>query len=124
MGTILDLARRDSAFIINAGGFETDITFTVGGNPVIVKGIATKHHIGYDDDGERVNTKNAQITVNESDLLAIGITTRGASGEVNITSNIISYADSTGNTSSYVITENYPNETFGHIVCMLGDYQV
>lgn len=122
MGSVLDLARRDAAFIINNGGFETDITFQTSGDPVVIRGLATKHHIGYDEDGMRVNTKQAQITINEADLVAANIPVRGTSGEVNLTKRIVSYADSTGNTASYIIRENYPNETLGHIVCILGDY--
>lgn len=122
MGDTLTLARRDAADIINSGGFESDITFdNPGGDPVVIKGTASKHHMSYDDDGLRVNTKNAQITVNEADLVDAGITTRNAEREVNLKGRFISYVDSTGVASDYVITEVFPNETLGHIVCTLGE---
>jgi hypothetical protein len=124
MGDILDLARRDAAFIINQGGFQSDITFVVdGGDDVVIQGLATKHHLGYNEDGQRVSVKNAQITINESDLTDAGITTRAANGEVGLRNQVVNYADSTGTTHSYVIIDRFPNETLGHIVCILGDYE-
>ncbi len=121
---ILNLARRDAAQLIGSAGFETPITFNrIGAEDVVITGLATKHHLGYNEEGIRANVKNAQITVNESDLVDAGIVTRNGSNEVYLYRQIISYPDSTGNSRDYVITETFPNETLGHIVCILGNFQ-
>lgn len=123
MGDILDLARADASFIINDGGFQVDITFNPGPSQFLIKGLATKHHLSYDEEGLRANVKQAHITINEADLVTAGYTTRNQTGEIHLIGLVISYADSTGTASKYVIIETYPNETLGHIVCILGDFK-
>lgn len=123
MGDILDLARRDAAMITNAGGFDVDITFKESGGDVVVKGTSSKHHLAYDETGQRVSSKNAEVTVNEADLIAAGITVRNTTGEVDLRRKVISVADSTGNQKTYVVRERFPDETLGIIVLILGDYK-
>ena len=124
MGDILDLARRDANFIIKSGGLQSDIIFRNPlGDDVPVQGIATKHHMSYDEDGQLQNAKNAHITVNESDLTDAGIVTRNGTGEVYLLNMQVAVADSTGVVKEYVIRQNWPNETLGHIVCLISDFE-
>lgn len=123
MGSTLDLARRDAARFINNGGFEVTITFKEDSGEVYVKGLATKHHNSIDTDGLPIIGKNTHITINESDLVVKGITVRNSEGEVAIKDKLVSWADSSGVSKDYIIDQVMPNETLGHIVCILGDVE-
>lgn len=123
VGNILNFARRDAARIINAGGFQTDITFKETSGNVIVQGTATRHHLGYNEDGQLASVKNVHVTVNEQDLIDAGVITRNDTTEVALRGKVLSYADSTGIEKTYTIVERMPNETLGHIVLILADYE-
>jgi len=92
-------------------------------NQTDVVGLATKHHIGIDTEGNLVNTKNAHCSISEQLLTDVAYPVRGGDGEVNLEGHIIKYADSTGNIKDYVIREFFQDETIGMIVCILGDYE-
>ena len=87
-----------------------------------IVGIATKHHIGVDTDGNPINTKNAHITISEQLLVDAGYPVR-ANNEVSILQHRVSYKDSTGITKEYVIEETFPDETVGMITCILNDFE-
>lgn len=119
MGRTLERQREMARRLINSGGYETDITFVASN--VVIKGLATKHFNSIDSDGLPTISKNAHITVNEQDLIDNNIVVRNLKKEVSLTNTVVSYADSTGVVSSYVISMTMPNETLGHIVCFLTD---
>lgn len=88
-----------------------------------ITGLATKHHIGIDSDGNLVNAKNAHISFSEQLLTDVAYPVRDASGEVNLEGHVVKWADSTGLVKNYVIREFHQDETVGVIVCILGDYE-
>lgn len=94
----------------------TSETATVGG-------IATKHNIGVDTEGNLVNTKNAHISVAEKLLTDAGYPVRDANGEVSLKGHRVDYVDSTGISKEYVIQQTFPDETVGMIVCILEDFE-
>ena len=126
VGNILKAARADAKRYTSSGGFEDDITIKTpdGSTTVNIKGSATKHHISFDTDGNQVNSKNAHIRIVEDDLVALGYPVRNASGEGNLRNHLVSVPDSTLVIRNYIITETFPNETMGVIVCILGDYNM
>ena len=122
--SVFDLAKRDWADqISNTDGFAIPITFTTpnGGTTAQINGLHTKHHLSYDAEGLPVNTKNAHISFREKDLTDLSYPVRDANGEVYLYGHKIEVKDSTGSSKTYMITETFPDETVGVIVCILGD---
>ncbi len=123
-GFLLSAARKDAQRIITGGGFEEDITVSNPNRTIsaTIKGTHSKHWISFDTDGNQVNSKNAHITIVESDLTDNGFTVRNQNtGNVDLRKYIIEVKDSTDIIKKYVINETFPSETFGLIVCVLGD---
>lgn len=123
-GNILQAARRDAQKYVTKGGFEEDITLSTpdGATILNITGLATKHHINFDTEGNQVNSKNVHICIVESELQAAGYPVRDANTEVNLLRHRVSMPDSTGNTKDYIVRENLPDEALGLIVCILEDY--
>lgn len=86
-------------------------------------GLSTKHHIAYDTEGVMINSKNASVTFTEKQLTDVDYPVRNDQDEVAITGHLIEVADSTGIVKKYIISEIYPDEFLGIIVCVLGDYE-
>lgn len=122
--SLIDLCKRNwQRFTSDANGFGVAITITSLQNDVVeLVGLATKHHIGIDTDGNLVNTKNAHVSFAEKLLTDANYPVRDASGEVNLKGHKIAYKDSTGNSKNYIIREWFPDETVGMITCILGDF--
>ena len=124
MGRILDLARADTRRIINSGGFEVAITLTppTPATPLTINGLASKHWITIETDGIDANTKQTHISISEKDLTDNSYPVRDSNGQVSLKGHLVNYIDSTGIEKTNVITEYYPDETLGIIVCVLSDY--
>lgn len=107
----------------NPDEFGREISFEAPtGETAVIIGLHTKHHMGVDTDGIRVNSKNAHISFSEKLLTDKNYPVRNASGEVSLERHLVTVKDSTGNAPTYVIREWYPDETLGLIVCILGDF--
>lgn len=124
MSDLLTFAREDIADITGGDDVGTEITFRPlpSSTPVIVKGIACKHHLAIDGEGLRVNAKNAHVSVSESLLIAEGYTVR-VNNEVAMKGHLINYKDSTGLEKDHKIEQVHADETLGFIYFMLGDYE-
>jgi hypothetical protein len=88
---------------------------------VTITGLHSKHHLGVNNEGVRVNAKNAHVSFSEKFLTDADYPVRNTAGEVNLKNHQVSVKDSTGMVWDYVIREWYPDETIGFIVCILGD---
>jgi len=123
---LMEQAQKDFAKFTSdkTNGFAKSITFTApnSGPVVVANGIATKHHLGLNEEGKQVNAKKASITITEALLTAQSYPVR-ISGEVNLANHKVSWMDSTGTINEYVIREWYPDETLGEITCILGDFE-
>lgn len=106
-------------------GFGVDIDFVAlpGAETASIVGLATKHHISIDTDGNPVNTKNAHISISEQLLIDNLYPIRNGNDEVSLLGHKVIYKDSTGVAKEYVITEHFPDETIGIITCILGDFE-
>lgn len=122
-GKMLNVARKDALKINKAIGWEEDIKLSTPDNSISVdlKGIHTKHHQSFDDLGQRVNAKNAHILISERDLLSFTYPYRNITGNVHLIGHNVEVSDSNGDIKSFIVTETYPSETLGLIVCILGD---
>ena len=104
--------------------FGTSIDFEAPTSEIAtVVGIASKHNIGIDTDGNLINTKNAHISVSEKLLTDKGYPVRNPAGEVDIRGHRVDYVDSTGLSKKYKIQQSFPDETIGMIVCILEDFE-
>lgn len=123
--SLYDQAKADIAQITsNSAEWGTDITIEDrAGNTCVIKGIWSKHHLGVDTEGNRVNTRNAHVSFHENQTIAQGWNIRNSETEVNIIGYKMYLVDSTGELKSYVIKQSFPNETTGLIVCILGQYE-
>ena len=122
MGRILTLARNDAHRVLSQMGFETGITLTKGDVSVTVNGLTPVHHIAFGTDGVLVNTKDVRISVSEMALTNADFTVRNTNNEVYLRDVLVSFADSTGTSKTYIVKENYADESLGVIVLILGKY--
>lgn len=122
-GNILQAAIQDAKKFTTSGGFETDIIIEnpPGSIQANLKGLAAKHHISFDTEGNPINSKNVHISIDENQLVASNYPVR-VNNEISLLGHKITYADSTGNTRQYLIEQTLPDEVLGLIVCILGDY--
>ena len=130
MGRITDLARADWKRLTTIGGFEENITFKTPSSfvtpvEVTVQGLATKHHLSVDTDGNAVSSKNVHISVHEDVLNDVSYPVRDTTTlEVSLINHLISFPDSTGVLKNYVVLQSFPDETVGMITCILGDFEI
>jgi len=122
MGKILDLARNTANMILTSFGFESDITLIKDNLTVTIQGLALVHHLSFDTENQTVNSKNAHITVSESSLIAVNFPYRNAKNEVFLRGILVSFEDSNGISKTYIVKENFADETLGTIVLNLGLY--
>ena len=123
-GGLLEAARLDAKKFVTEGGFQEDITLKTpdGASTIQLPGFATKHHINFDTDGTSVNAKNAHICIDENYLSDSNYPVR-VNEEVNLLNHRVSFKDSSGVVKNYIVKENFPDETLGLIVCVLGDFE-
>ena len=122
-GTILQKARRDAKNIISASGVEEDIKLQNPDNTseIDITGFASKHHLNFSTDGLPVNSQNSHVTISESKLSELNYPFKNTNGEINLFQHKVFVSDSSGNVKSYVIEEQFADETIGLISCILGN---
>ncbi len=90
---------------------------------ITINGLHSKHHLGIDSEGNRVNAKNAHVSFSEKALADLSYPVRNIHGEINLKGHKVNVADSSGVVKFYKIKEWYPSETTGLIVCILDDFE-
>jgi hypothetical protein len=106
--------------------FGVALTFVSNDSPpatCTVAGTTTKHRLGTDRDGAPYNGRNASCSVSEQVLTAADYPVRNDKNEVDLKGHRVTFKDSTGNNSTYLIESWYPDEKVGLIVCILGDFE-
>lgn len=123
-GGLLNAAKKDAKLYVKEGGFQEDILLSTpsGSVTLATTGFATKHHISFDTDGTSINAKNAHICIDEEALQLAGYPVR-VDEEVNLLNHRVTFKDSSGVDKKYIVKENFPDETLGLIVCVLGDFE-
>lgn len=127
MSTLLQRAKALADQVLSdAGGFTVAVTFTnpAGTLTKTVRALAVKHNTGIDPrNGLLVNSKTARVTVSEKALTDAAYVTRDATThEVSLRNHRVTWADASGQSFTYVITDFLPDSTTGNIVCHLGNY--
>ena len=124
MGLIQQATDDWQRFSSDTDLFGTSIDFEAPtSETATVVGIATKHNIGIDTEGNLINTKNAHISIAEKLLTDAGYPVRDTNGEVSLKGHRVDYVDSTGISKKHVIQQSFPDETVGMIVCILEDFE-
>jgi hypothetical protein len=105
-------------------GFSAELIFTSPNNDAAtIRGLFTEHHLAIDTDGNQVNAKNSHISFSEKFLTDAGYPVRNAGGKVFVKDHRVRVVVAPLNIDrTYVIRENFPDETVKLIVCILGDY--
>ena len=124
MSGLIEKAKNDwQRFTSDPSGAGVELTFEAPTAEIaVITGLATKHHIGLDTEGNPINTKNVHVSVSEQLLVDEGYPVR-VDGEVSMLNHKISYKDSTGILKFYTIRETFPDETIGVITCILDDFE-
>lgn len=116
---IIDAKRITSD--VNAFGIQIILTAPTSETVTII-GRHVKHHLGFDTDGNMVNSKTASVTFSESVLAGLIYPLRNANGDVNLKGHKVQVKDSTGTLCDYKCRQWFPDETIGIIVVILDSY--
>jgi len=119
---LYDKAISDAKVFMNAE-FSVPLTFVAPTNETAsIRGYTTKHHIGFDTEGNMVNSKSVKVTFSEQDLTILSYPVRNANSEVDMKNHLVSVKDSTGNTTQFKVSQYYPDERLGLINLILVDF--
>jgi hypothetical protein len=96
--SLIEQAQRDIQRITsNSKEFGVNMTFIAPtGEIAQVTGLHTKHHLGIDTEGNRINSRNAHVSVSEYVLNAQYYPVRNSNNEVDLNKHLVSVRDSTG----------------------------
>jgi len=121
-GSILMAAKADYKKMMVSGGYEVDIILSTpsGDFTCNTTGLGSKHHLSVDTDGSQVNSMQAHVSIDEDELQNDSYPVRNAKGEISLYGHKVSFKDSSGIVKAYIVREQFPNETFGVIVLILG----
>ena len=122
---LIDIINSDiQRYTSDEDGFAVPIAITNRDDSVTLNtfGLHTKHRIGVDNEGQVVNTMNAQVTIHEKNFVDASFVYRNSKGEVSLNGYKVVCEDSTGLDKNYIIAEAFPDETIGLIVCILQEY--
>lgn len=120
---LIEQAKRDWKNITtDPNGAGVELTFIApDGTSVDVYGVHTKHNTSIDEDGMRVNSPNAHISVSEAVLTDNYYPVRDSNGLVSMRNHKVVAKDSRGVEVTYKIVEAMPDQTIGVIVFMLAN---
>jgi hypothetical protein len=122
-----ELAKADIADITsNLNEFGLAMTFTPPtGYSLEVVGTEAKIHMQFDvETGKDINAQKASVSVSEQFFIDGDYPVRDAAGRVNMKKHKVDYIDSTGTTCLFEVLEQFPDETLGLIVFILGQRKV
>jgi len=124
MAGIIDMAKADIEQITgDLNGWGKSMTFTAPNSATAtVTGTTARHHQSFDTDGVKVSSRNIHVSVSEKQFTDNSYPVRNGQGDVALQGHRVAVADSTGTVKQYVVREQYPDETIGLIVLILGTY--
>ena len=121
-GRLMKMIRKDAKTINKGLGWEEDVTISTpdGTFEVSTKMIHTEHHLSFDTEGQRINSKNSHVLVCEDDLKRENYPYRNSTTNISLLGHKVTVNSDLG-LKHFVVSENYPSETFGMIVLVLKD---
>jgi len=118
MGLVDQLRQDVQRITTDLNEFAVSITLTAPtGETVETSGVYSKHHLAYDTDGVRVNTRQTCITISEAPLIAQYYPTRNSNG-VHFEGHKVTMESIT-----YICNEWLEDNTAGTILLILGDFE-
>ena len=96
------------------------LMYLSNGTAVEVKGTTARHYLAFDTDGVKISSLNAHVSFSEKTLTDAGVTVRNANSTVDLLGKRVQIRDSAEVLRDYVVVEQYPDETIGLIVLILG----
>lgn len=102
--------------------FAVEATFTdLAGAVAVVNVLHTKHNTAYDPEGVTTNVRIASIAVSDSKVKEANAAYSylNASNNVTYLNHTVVVADAGGFDRTYIVNENYPDETLGLTVLIL-----
>ena len=116
---IMELVKRDTANIVgNLEGFGVSMVFTNGTVTKTLTGTTSSHFLKVDPDtGQAMRGRNVHVTVSMTALTDAAYPFRNGNNEVALVGHRVTVEGVT-----LIIREVWPDETFGIIVCILGDF--
>lgn len=119
---LLEQIKNDIATITgDSDDFGTAITFTTpdGNTSKTVTGLATRHHMAFDTNGNTVSSRQVHVAVAEQNFE--DYTVRNDNNEVSLKGHKVSWTDSTGVSKNYLVSSWMPDDTVGLITIFLKD---
>ena len=123
---LMNQAKEDmQTFTSDLDGWGTSILLenADGSESITLNGLAIKHHLGIDTEGNFANAKTAHISFSEQLVIDGGFVVRDANNEVNMAKYKATFEDNRGVSVKYIIREWFPDESLGHIMCILADFK-
>lgn len=117
---LIDIVKRDVADILgNSDQFGVSIVLTNGTVTKTVTGTTSSHYLKADPDtGLPMRGKNIHVTVSMSAMTAVSYPFRNGNDEIALVGHRATVQGAT-----LIVREVWPDETFGTVVMILGDYQ-
>lgn len=116
---LFDQAKADLLQITgNSDEYKSMVFLAPTGETATITGIHAKHNTSVDENGAFANATTAHVSIQESLLTDEDYPVR-TSGKVNFKGHKVTVSDSR-TSIQYIIREWMPDETFGHIVLILG----
>lgn len=123
MGIQQKMVRDFSRFTSNENDFGVSIVFTSPDSvdTATIVGYTVKHHTAFDEMGVKISNKIAAVMVSELLLIGESYPVRNTDGNVYLLNHIVDVTDSNENISRYRVVKQFPDETLGSIVLILGE---
>lgn len=132
MGLMDNIQKDVQRITTEARGFSVPVLFSVTDGVTVTSvtcnAIAVKHNISIDETtgdirtGIVSNSRTVRVTVSELALKAKNYPVRNTNNHVDLIGNQVTWTDVSGVQATYVVKEQYPDETTGCIVLFLGTY--
>lgn len=126
MGLLEDIQEDVRDILSDEEDFALPVTFTSNTNPTVIVvcgALAFRHSLVVDSNtGLLVNGKNARITVSELSLSQLNYPVRNDANAVAMKDHIVSWTDASKQTRTYIVTQQFPDESTGLILLELGTY--
>jgi len=128
-GALLNMARADNKFILDQGGFQTDLTITNAKNTftTTIYASVTLHHTQLDPDtGLFVNAKNGHFVLNTQTLEELGFPVFSSTQRPEdpyLKDAVVDFVDASGKDHKMKCIDVRPSQTFGCVSVILGEYE-
>lgn len=119
MGLVDQLRQDVQAITTNNSEFAIPVALTAStGETAETSGVYSKHHLAYDTEGVRVNSRQTCITISEAPLISQYYPTRDADGNISFDGHKV-VMDSV----TYICDQWFEDNTAGTILLILGDFE-